>query len=362
MGKVSIYDIYDKYYSLQSTVPNTPKMRFPEFLLVVSIDPTASAEDNSVRGSLLLHFLSHRIVDSILVASLFVKGKYLQWLMLHRQEYVIHTDPRLDTSGELTKALYWFDYNKAYLQEKDIYQMDVHQLLDLYHQNETLDLRARHEVEKAEQKGASLVYSDDDWAVVVPHTFAASCFYGQFTKWCTTCRDDTSYFEKYSEKGPLYICIDRHSSHKYQFYFVKGEYDFRNEIDNAVYPWDVNLTPGAKQFFKDASGSKALNTDQLNEMLANGKTVEEVFDRVYPVSCGLQLVKIDMRYNFVDPKTNQLVGRQWYFYAEPFEEGFAKVWIQRFTYAFIAPEDNPEDAEWIEDYDEDAWTHEDYYK
>ncbi|MBR6105313.1 MAG: hypothetical protein IKP81_09700 [Paludibacteraceae bacterium] len=360
MGRVSIYEVYDKYYSLHSSVPNTPKMRFQEFLLVLSIDPTASATDNNLRGGVLMYFLQQRMVDCMLVASLFVKGKYLQWLLFHRQEFVIHPDSRLDTSAELNKALFWFNYNKTYLRDKDINQFNVQQLLALYHENETLDLRARHEVEKAEQKGASLVYSDDDWAVVVPHTFAASCFYGQFTKWCTTCRDDTSYFDDYSKKGPLYICIDRHSSHKYQFYFVKGEYDFRNEVDNAVYPWDVNLSSGCKRFFQLVSGSRALDTGQLNELLARGRTPEEVFDRVYPVSDGLQLVKIDMRYNFLDPAVNQLVGRLWYFYAEPYSDGLAKVWIQRFTYAFITTI-GPENAKWIEDFNEDAWTHDEYY-
>lgn len=361
MGKVSIYEVYDKYYSLHSSVPNTPKMRFQEFLLVLSIDPTASASDNSLRGGVLMYFLQQRMVDCLLVASLFVKGKYLQWLLFHRQEFVIHPDSRLDTSAELGRALFWFNYNKPYLSGKDINMYNVSQLLEFYRENETLDLRARYEVVKAEQKGASLVYADADWAVVVPHTFSASCFYGQFTKWCTTCRDDTSYFDEYTKKGPLYICIDKHSSHKYQFYFVRGEYDFRNEVDNAVYPWDVNLSSGCKRFFQEVSGSKGLDTGQLNELLAGGRTPEEVFDRVYPVSDGLQLVKIDMRYNFLDPATNQLVGGLWYFYAEPYSDGLAKVWIQRFTYAFITTA-GPENAKWIEDFNEDAWTHDDYYR
>lgn len=362
MGKTSIIDIYQKYYGFKSTVPNTPKMDLTSFLLILSIDPTASEPDNDLKGGALLRALFNQSIDLFLASLLFRKGKYMQWLIAHKDEFSISPIPDNDDSALLTRALFWFDYNKSYLPQKDIYAFNPQLLIDFYYDNENLDLRAIHEAEKAEDKGATLAYSDADWAIVIPHTFEASCFYAQFTKWCTTSRDDVSYFYDYRMRGPLFICIDRHAPHKYQFYFAKGEYDFRNEIDNAVYPWDVNLSAGAIRFLKEYSGSRALNTDQLNAMLASGKAPADVFDRVFPVSDGLQLVKIDMRYNFVCVATNQLVGKQWYFYAEPYADGLAKVYIQRFTHAHINVSGQPINDGWVEDFDDDAWTNAEYYK
>lgn len=365
MPKTSVIDIYQKYYSPDSQVPSTPKMDLLEFAVLMSLDPTARLRPKMVHGrAIMVYTMTGQISwDGLFrILEAYRKGRYLQWIIAHRAEINFL---QLDDMGELLHdALLWFDCNKPFLEVKDINQMNVSQLFDLYNQDRNLDLRARHEVTKAEQKGAEVAYIDDDWAIVVPKTFEASCFYGQFTKWCTTARDDTSYFYDYSQKAPLYIVIHRHSSHKYQFFFHPGEYDFRNEIDHAVFPWDVPLSPPAKQFFRDVCGAKGLTTDELNAQLSAGVPPEEVFDYVGPLQFGYRLVKQDMRYNYYNPQTNQLVGKQWFFFAEDFKEGrfglvSAKVWLMRYSFNYLLPNLHYRYTDWSDG--DDAWSHTAYY-
>lgn len=361
MAKVPIIEVYSKYYSPDSVAENTPKMGFLEFAVFMTIDPTATKALKIPYGRSLLVAVFRQSVDTQQLADFcdyyFFKGRYLQWLLQHRAEIDLNKEE--DVTELLHDALFWFDYNKAFLEQKDINKMDISQLLALYGENRFLDLKARHEITKAEQKGAEMVYIDDDFAIVIPKTFKASCFYGQFTKWCTTERDDPSYFYNYSEKAPLYICIDRHSSHKYQFYFYPGEYDFRNEIDHSVYPWDVPMPEPAKQYFRNVCGAKGYTTEELNAQLAGGLSPEEVFDRVGPLCSGFRLVKNDMRYNYYNPETNQLVGKQWYFFAEDFKQGLAKVWIMRYTTNYLKTDLSLKNSKWIDN--DDAWEHKEYY-
>lgn len=363
MGKSSIKEIYIKYYMPGCPSVNTPKMNYEDFLLLDSIDPTSTSNPFAPSAKELLINIKKEHFDKDLLEFIYDKGKYLQWLIRNREDVVISTDESEDNSEAINKALYWFNYNKSYLPEHDINKINIEQLITLHQQYNNMDLRVQHAIDKAESKGAEMVYIDDDWAIVVPKTFEASCFYGQFTKWCTTERKDPQYFSEYAEKGPLYINIDRHSSHKYQFYFVKGEYDFRNEIDTSIYPWDIKMPQKARDFYKKISGSKGLTTEQINQYLAEGKKPEEIFDKLYPETFGLQLVRLDMRYNFLDLKTNQLVSQQWYFFAYPYGlDRKAKVWIQRFTYTYIELEGIKKETEWIEDFDVDAWDNKEYWE
>ena len=63
-----------------------------------------------------------------------------------------------------------------------------------------------------EVKGESdRIYEDNRFLIVQPYSHGASCYYGAGTKWCTTTKDDTRYFDKYSEEGNLFYIIDKSS-------------------------------------------------------------------------------------------------------------------------------------------------------
>jgi len=52
-------------------------------------------------------------------------------------------------------------------------------------------------------------YEDDEWLVVVPLTYKASCKYGANTKWCTTDSKTDAYFKNYSSEAPLIIVTNK---------------------------------------------------------------------------------------------------------------------------------------------------------
>lgn len=367
MAKTNILDIYGQYYAPESEVAHTPKLGVLSFVVLLTLDPTACPYDIGMKGRELKRYLKRANVQSdefvdefINYCSCLRKGKYLQWIIAHRKEISVdHISEESDNSDLLTEALTWYDYNKPYLVEKQINKLNVEELFLLYRENKGADLKLLHEMGKAKAKGAEMVYMDDDWALVVPNTFEASCYYGQFTKWCTTERKDPSYFYDYSEKGPLYILIDRHSHHKYQLYFVKGEYDFRDEIDYSVYPWDIPMSDGVRNYLLEASGSKGYTTEAMNRMLREGVAPEDIFDKVNAAHDGFRMVKIDMRYNYLNVSTNQLVGNTWYFFAKDYVEGKALVWIMRYSTNLLDVNNHLLSEKWMEN--NDAWEHPDYY-
>ncbi len=363
MAKTHILEIYMRYYAPDSEVKHTPKLEVGEFVVLLSLDPTACPPSLSIRGRSLKSVFQYGNIPKqafLSYCDALVKGKYLQWLIAHRAEIVVDCEnEKLDNSERLTEALYWFDYNKSYLSDNQINHYNVVQLFALYEEHHHTDLRLLHEMEKANTKDAELVYMDDDWALVIPKTFEASCYYGQFTKWCTTERKDPSYFYRYSKKGPLYILIDRHSHHKYQLYFVPYEYDFRDEVDYSIYPWDIPMSDGVRNYLLEVSGSKGYTTELMNRKLAFGIPPEKIFDKVNEEHDGFRLVKIDMRYNYVDVKRNQLIGDTWYFFAKDYSGGKALVWIMRFSTNYLDTQNRLVNKEWQEN--NDAWRHPDYY-
>jgi hypothetical protein len=71
-------------------------------------------------------------------------------------------------------------------------------------------------VQKEKERGAKnesdRIYEDNRFLIVQPYTHGASCYYGRNTKWCTTSKGDTRYFDKYSDEGNLYYIIDKKSN------------------------------------------------------------------------------------------------------------------------------------------------------
>jgi hypothetical protein len=79
---------------------------------------------------------------------------------------------------------------------------------------------------------AELVYNTPEWKVVIPKTHAASCYFGRNTKWCTISKDDSSYFNDYSKKGPLHIILQKKTNKRWQFHFESEQ--FMDENDNGI--------------------------------------------------------------------------------------------------------------------------------
>lgn len=84
------------------------------------------------------------------------------------------------------------------------------------------------------------VYQDGEWQVIIPKTFAASCYWGKGTSWDTAHRiQGERYFDYYSNMSPLYIFVNKQTGEKYQYHNEVGLIDSN---DHEVNPQEVGLS------------------------------------------------------------------------------------------------------------------------
>jgi hypothetical protein len=69
--------------------------------------------------------------------------------------------------------------------------------------------KTNKEIEREAKSQAERLYEDDEVLVIRPKSFAASCYYGANTKWCTASKDNSGYFAKYNKDGKLYYFINK---------------------------------------------------------------------------------------------------------------------------------------------------------
>jgi hypothetical protein len=97
---------------------------------------------------------------------------------------------------------------------------------------EVVDSRKTNkELERELKSQAEKLYEDENVLVVMPKTYAASCYYGANTKWCTTNKQTSHYFRQYAEKGELYYFINKNDGNKLAL-FVDTE-EKRKEVYNS---------------------------------------------------------------------------------------------------------------------------------
>jgi len=94
---------------------------------------------------------------------------------------------------------------------KDIYKYDTIWALQAV-LNGVRKRKIEVEKETEAKKDVEKIYEDERFLILRPFSHNASCYYGANTKWCTTTKDDTRYFDKYSEEGSLFYIIDKKSS------------------------------------------------------------------------------------------------------------------------------------------------------
>ena len=91
--------------------------------------------------------------------------------------------------------------------------------------------KTEREKERELKSQAERLYEDDDVLVIRPKSYAASCYYGANTKWCTTNKGDSGYFEKYIRTGLLYYFIKKKENNKMALY--RNTEDKKTEVYNA---------------------------------------------------------------------------------------------------------------------------------
>ena len=117
--------------------------------------------------------------------------------------------------------------------------------------------KTEREIEREAKSQAKKIYEDNDVLVVKPLSFASSCYYGANTKWCTTTKGSSSYFEKYLREGQLYYFINKKNGIK-RALFVKTKpkgYEIYTSTDHETTLEDLkSLFPEQENLIEDLIG------------------------------------------------------------------------------------------------------------
>jgi hypothetical protein len=165
--------------------------------------------------------------------------EYVQWLTKVYANQGIKLEDIISRGNSALKMYHEFKVKKILPAEyRDIGRIDfagleaIAQNLDL---RNALAAKEEQDAAKTVDKGeAETVFENAAVRIVVPKNEAASCYYGQGTRWCTAGRDNNMY-DRYARDGDLYILLPKqpdYEGEKYQLHFSSNQ--FMDEGDNYV--------------------------------------------------------------------------------------------------------------------------------
>ena len=133
--------------------------------------------------------------------------------------------------AEIVPKVQFFDTNKDKYPKKDLreYIGDWFERDFLDFTNDLIKKSSVKNEEKKARKEVEKIYDSDTVLIVKPKTHTASCYYGAGTKWCTTMKNNTSYFDNYTKNANLYYII------------VK-----KKNVSDRFYKIALNIKPGQK--------------------------------------------------------------------------------------------------------------------
>jgi hypothetical protein len=156
-----------------------------------------------------------------------IDGKFLNHII---QNCFIGSD-RLRLFTEFTKLM-----ERGVIENKDISTYDSWDMM------EGEFFRGKHkQMFKDSKKEVKKIYEDEDYLILKPLTYNASCVYGYNTKWCTAMITDPSYFYSHS-MGVLIYLMDKKRNKKFAFHNqVPSLYDkfLFDDTDQRIFKtWD----------------------------------------------------------------------------------------------------------------------------
>ncbi|RYF20647.1 MAG: hypothetical protein EOO77_07610, partial [Oxalobacteraceae bacterium] len=126
--------------------------------------------------------------------------------------------------------------------------------------------------EQAMYKETTVLYNDDQYRIVHPHTERAAVFFGKNTRWCTAAKN-SNQFKHYDTDGPLYIILDKKNNRRWQFHFESNQ--FMDELDRQIDKADFCAQhPTIANFFV----SREHDAENVGEI--NGYTISRTADAV----------------------------------------------------------------------------------
>ena len=144
-------------------------------------------------------------------------NKYLEWMFKNWAGLGKNRDySPLDK--EVVDVIELFHKNVQRIQNKDINSYSFLKLKETVKEAE--EKRKMSELKKEVKKQKTVIYDDDRWLVVSPHSWKASCYYGAGTKWCVTAKDTPNHWNTYSKNSTFFYVIDKTKTKKNKYYKV----------------------------------------------------------------------------------------------------------------------------------------------
>lgn len=195
----------------------------------------------------------------------------------------------------------------------------------------------------AAENDVKILYEDSEWKILTPNSYEASCYWGQGTEWCTATRETDEYYRRYTEKGPLFININKNNGARYQFHFETKQFmdAWDDEVDYPVLK-HIGANDGVIDFY-----AKILPVDYMMNMkyepLGEGVWLLEKNDKYnitnneeYPLSdiwfddvnyfyAGFAKVKSGAAMNYINPQ-GDLLSKEWFYGGTNFSRGWASVY------------------------------------
>ena len=240
-------------------------------------------------------------------------GNFVKWILKLYQNNSWKEGDSYETKDLLTKFIKY--KSKLPIEKRDINKYNS--VSELYNLIQTLEGQGVKSQKDVKKEGAEVVYEDDEWKIIIPHTKEASCIYGANTKWCTAGKN-SNMFKYYNDKGRLYININKVTGDKYQFHFESSS--FMDAEDKKIFPKKIGLSEGAIDYYKSI-----------------GRELYFIYDEVWSFHNEIAVVKIDGKgWNWIDTN-GELVweGDEWFDSVCYFKEGFAWVELKEKGYNYI---------------------------
>jgi hypothetical protein len=144
-------------------------------------------------------------------------NKYLEWMFKNWAGLGKNRDySPLDK--EVVDVIELFHKNVQRIKNKDINSYSFLKLKETVKEAE--EKRKMSELKKEVKKQKTVIYDDDRWLVVSPHSWKASCYYGAGTKWCVTAKDTSNHWNTYSKNSTFFYVIDKTKTKKNKYYKV----------------------------------------------------------------------------------------------------------------------------------------------
>lgn len=167
-------------------------------------------------------------------------NKYLKWMTTQWLESV--SGVGAGNKGDIVLVVKSFHENLQRINNKDINSYkSFGELRDVT--DEAEEKKKEAEEKKAVKNQKEVIYSDDDWLVVSPLSWEASCYYGAGTKWCVASKQTDTHWKSYNKRSTFFYVIDKNKTQKDPLYKVA----YRMLKDNKWEFWDAEDLEFSKQ-------------------------------------------------------------------------------------------------------------------